>query len=113
MFHDCISIIDNSHGCVKPGEMLLVLGRPGPGCTSLLSVLANNCPAYREVTGGVTFGNMSANDAQAYRGQIVMNTEEEVFFPNLSGQNTIDFATRMRSTRHLAAGIQTQEQYAQ
>lgn len=22
-------ILDNSHGCVKPGEMLLVLGRPG------------------------------------------------------------------------------------
>ena len=30
------TIIDNSHGCVKPGEMLLVLGRPGSGCTSLL-----------------------------------------------------------------------------
>jgi hypothetical protein len=23
------TILDNSHGCVKPGEMLLVLGRPG------------------------------------------------------------------------------------
>jgi hypothetical protein len=23
------TIIDRSHGCVKPGEMLLVLGRPG------------------------------------------------------------------------------------
>ena len=32
------TIIDNSHGCVKPGEMLLVLGRPGSGCTSLLKV---------------------------------------------------------------------------
>jgi len=32
------TIIDNSHGCVKPGEMLLVLGRPGAGCTTLLKV---------------------------------------------------------------------------
>jgi len=32
------TIIDSSHGCVKPGEMLLVLGRPGSGCTSLMKV---------------------------------------------------------------------------
>lgn len=30
------TILDQTHGCVKPGEMLLVLGRPGSGCTSLL-----------------------------------------------------------------------------
>jgi ABC-type glutathione transport system ATPase component len=35
------TIVDASSGCVKPGEMLLVLGRPGSGCTSLLKVLAN------------------------------------------------------------------------
>lgn len=110
---DLKTIIDNSHGCVKPGEMLLVLGRPGSGCTSLLNVLANNRLGYEEVSGDVSFGNMSAKEAQAYRGQIVMNTEEEVFFPTLSVQNTIDFATRMKSPRHLPAGIQTQEQYAQ
>lgn len=33
------TIIDNSSGCVKPSGMLLVLGRPGSGCTTLLSVL--------------------------------------------------------------------------
>lgn len=32
------TIVENSHGCVRPGEMLLVLGRPGAGCTSLLKV---------------------------------------------------------------------------
>lgn len=32
------TIIDRSHGCVKPGEMLLVLGRPGAGTTTLLKV---------------------------------------------------------------------------
>jgi ABC-type uncharacterized transport system fused permease/ATPase subunit len=34
-------ILDSSSGCVKPGEMLLVLGRPGSGCTTLLKMLAN------------------------------------------------------------------------
>jgi ABC-type multidrug transport system ATPase subunit/ABC-type multidrug transport system permease subunit len=110
---DLKTIVDSSHGCVKPGEMLLVLGRPGAGCTTLLNVLANNRRGYEEVLGDVKFGTMSSKDAEAYSGQIVMNTEEEVFFPTLSVQNTIDFATRMKSPRHLPTGIQTQEQYAQ
>jgi ABC-type multidrug transport system ATPase subunit len=110
---DLKTIVKSSHGCVKPGEMLLVLGRPGAGCTTLLNVLANNRRGYEEVSGDVKFGTISSKDAQVYSGQIVMNTEEEVFFPTLSVQNTIDFATRMKSPRHLPTGIQTQEQYAQ
>ena len=35
------TILDNSFGSVRPGEMLLVLGRPGSGCTTLLKMLAN------------------------------------------------------------------------
>jgi ATPase subunit of ABC transporter with duplicated ATPase domains len=35
------TILDGSSGNVKPGEMLLVLGRPGSGCTTLLKMLAN------------------------------------------------------------------------
>lgn len=35
------TILEASSGCVKPGEMLLVLGRPGSGCTTLLKMLAN------------------------------------------------------------------------
>ncbi|GKU14813.1 unnamed protein product, partial [Fusarium langsethiae] len=107
------TIIDGSHGCVKPGEMLLVLGRPGSGCTTLLSVLANNRRGYEEVTGDVHFGNMSSEEAKAYRGQIIMNTEEEIFFPSLTVEATVDFASRMKVPFHLPPGIKTREEYAQ
>jgi ATPase subunit of ABC transporter with duplicated ATPase domains len=40
------TILDGSSGCVKPGEMLLVLGRPGSGCTTLLKLLANKRKGY-------------------------------------------------------------------
>lgn len=40
------TILDGSSGCVKPGEMLLVLGRPGSGCTTLLKMLANKRKGY-------------------------------------------------------------------
>jgi ABC-type multidrug transport system ATPase subunit len=107
------TIIDNSFGCVKPGEMLLVLGRPGAGTTSLLNMLANNRLGYKEVTGDVHYGNMTAEEARPYRGDIIMNNEEEVFFPVLSVEQTIDFATRMKVPNHLPSGIKTREEYVQ
>ncbi|KAH8203314.1 hypothetical protein TruAng_002510 [Truncatella angustata] len=95
------TILDNTHGCVKPGEMLLVLGRPGSGCTTLLKMLANYRDGYAEVSGDIKFGSMDHIEAQKYRGQIVMNTEEELFFPTLTVGQTIDFATRMKVPYHL------------
>ncbi|KAI1827147.1 ABC multidrug transporter [Xylaria intraflava] len=105
------TIIDNSHGCVKPGEMLLVLGRPGAGCTSLLKMLANRRLGYAEVTGEVRYGSMTADEAKPYGGQIVMNTEEELFFPTLTVQQTVDFATRMKVPHHLPSNISNAEEF--
>lgn len=99
------TILDNSHGCVKPGEMLLVLGRPGSGCTTLLKMLANYREGYAEVNGDVKFGSMDHKEAQKYRGQIVMNTEDELFFPTLTVGQTIDFATRMKIPYHLPSNM--------
>ncbi|KAH7024760.1 brefeldin A resistance protein [Microdochium trichocladiopsis] len=91
------TILDKSHGCVKPGEMLLVLGRPGSGCTTLLNLLANRRLGYESVTGSVHYGSLAAPEAKRYRGQIVMNTEDELFFPALTVGQTIDFATRLKT----------------
>ncbi|KAG7122807.1 ABC multidrug transporter atrB like protein [Verticillium longisporum] len=107
------TIIHNSHGCVKPGEMLLVLGRPGSGCTTLLSVLSNNRLGYEEVSGDVFFGNMSAKEARQYDGQIIMNTEEEIFYPALTVEDTINFAARMKVPNVLPPGINSAEEYVQ
>ena len=107
------TIIDSSFGCVKPGEMLLVLGRPGAGCTSLLSILSNRRLGYAQIDGTVSFGAMSSDEAADYRGQIVMNTEEEIFFPALTVGNTIDFAMRLNVPHHLPSGVKNAEEYAQ
>ncbi len=105
------TILENSHGCVKPGEMLLVLGRPGAGCTTLLKVLANRREGYAEVSGDVHWGTMNEKEAQQYRGQIVMNTEDELFFPTLTVAQTIDFATRMKVPFNLPSKMGTPEEY--
>lgn len=99
------TILNKSHGCVKPGEMLLVLGRPGAGCTTLLKMLANRRGGYKSVDGDVRFGSMKPKEAEAFRGQIVMNTEEEIFFPTLTVGQTMDFATRLKVPFHLPDGM--------
>jgi len=67
-------VTSNLHACCTctdiPLEMLLVLGNPGAGCTSLLSILSNHRLGYAEVNGDVSFGAMSSEEANAYRGQI-------------------------------------------
>ncbi|KAJ3542263.1 hypothetical protein NM208_g4196 [Fusarium decemcellulare] len=103
------TIIDNSHGCVKPGEMLLVLGRPGSGCTTLLNMIANKRRGYATVTGDVHYGSMTAEEAKTYRGQIVMNTEEELFFPALTVGQTMDFATKLKVPFQLPEGVTSAE----
>ncbi|KAL8848252.1 MAG: hypothetical protein Q9221_006725 [Calogaya cf. arnoldii] len=107
------TIIDNSHGCVKPGEMLLVLGRPGSGCTTLLKMLANRRNGYAEVSGDIHFGSMTAKEAQQYRGQIVMNTEDELFFPTLTVGQTMDFATRLKVPYHKFSGQNKDKEFHQ
>ncbi|PWY65420.1 hypothetical protein BO83DRAFT_419948 [Aspergillus eucalypticola CBS 122712] len=97
-------ILQNSHGCVKPGEMLLVLGRPGSGCTTLLNILSNRRAGYRSVTGDIKFGTMTPEQAMPYQSQIVMNSEEEIFFPTLTVGQTMDFATRLKVPFHRPEG---------
>ncbi|KAJ5591454.1 ABC multidrug transporter atrF [Penicillium hispanicum] len=105
------TILHNSHGCVKPGEMLLVLGRPGSGCTTLLKMLANRRGGYKAVEGDVRFGSLTPKEAKNYRGQIVMNTEEELFFPTLTVGQTMDFATRLKVPFKLPNGVESAEAY--
>lgn len=104
------TIVADSHGCVKPGEMLLVLGRPGAGCTSLLKVLANRRSGYTSIDGEVKYGTLNHTEAKKYQGQIVMNTEQEIFFPTLTVEQTIDFATRLKVPSHSFPGYTNPEE---
>jgi ABC-type multidrug transport system ATPase subunit len=105
------SILSNSHGCVKPGEMLLVLGRPGSGCTTLLKMLSNRREGYKNITGDVRFGNMTPEEASKYQGQIVMNTEEELFYPRLTVGQTMEFATKLKVPYHLPGEAKSVAEY--
>lgn len=103
------TILSENHGCVKPGEMLLVLGRPGSGCTTLLKLLANRRKGYRSVDGDVFFGSMDHREAEHYRSQIVMNTEDELFFPTLTVDQTMTFVSKLKVPHHRPDSMGVQE----
>ncbi|CAI7593159.1 unnamed protein product [Penicillium pancosmium] len=69
------SILKDVSGQVRPGEMLLVLGRPGSGCTSLLRVLSNDRETFDEIIGDTMYGSLDYRDAKKYRQQIMFNNE--------------------------------------
>jgi ATP-binding cassette subfamily G (WHITE) protein 2 (SNQ2) len=107
------TILEDCHGHVAPGEMLLVLGRPGAGCTTLLKILSNRRSGYAQVEGDVHFGTLDHQQAKRYKGQIVMNSEEELFFPTLTVGQTVDFATRMKVPFHLPEGTADSDTFQQ
>jgi ABC-type multidrug transport system ATPase subunit len=47
--------------------MVLVLGRPGSGCSTLLRVIANMRESFIKVKGDVTYGGISASEFSRYR----------------------------------------------
>ncbi|KAJ7856447.1 pleiotropic drug resistance ABC transporter [Mycena olivaceomarginata] len=53
------NILEGFSGVVRPGEMLLVLGRPGSGCSTFLKTLANQTDEYHAVSGDIHYDAFS------------------------------------------------------
>ena len=92
------TILQDIEGCVKPGEMLLVLGRPGSGCTSLLKALASYRDGYRSVDGTILYEGLDHRSIDGpLRGDVVYSPEDDVHFPTLTVGQTLRFATATRA----------------
>ncbi|CAK7564578.1 MAG: hypothetical protein SEPTF4163_002472 [Sporothrix epigloea] len=98
-------ILHQVTGQVSPGEMLLILGRPGAGCTSLLRVLVNHRESFNDVKGQVHYGSMDHVEARRFRQQIMLNTEDDVHFPTLSVNQTITFALKNKTPHKRQPGL--------
>jgi ATP-binding cassette subfamily G (WHITE) protein 2 (SNQ2) len=107
-----VSILQDFRGVVKPGEMVLVLGRPGSGCTTFLKVIANQRFGYTGVDGEVNYGTFDAQTFQKrYRGEAVYNAEDEsgTMLPTLTVKQTLDFALDCKVPGKRPAGLSRKE----
>ncbi|MCJ1392519.1 hypothetical protein MMC18_005387 [Xylographa bjoerkii] len=92
------TLINNFNGCIRPGEMLLVLGRPGSGCSTFLKVLANQRFGFKSIEGDVTYGGTSAKTmGNDYTSEVVYNPEDDLHYATLSVKNTLKFALTTRT----------------
>lgn len=91
-------LISDFSGCVKPGEMLLVLGRPGSGCTTFLKTFCNQRSGFEAVEGDVTYGGTDAHRmAKDFRGEVIYNPEDDLHYATLSVKRTLKFALQTRT----------------
>ncbi|CRG90900.1 ABC multidrug transporter, putative [Talaromyces islandicus] len=105
------TILKDITGQVRPGEMMLVLGRPGSGCTSLLRVLSNDRDSFDEVVGETRYGSMGHKEAKIFRQQIMFNNEDDIHFPTLTVNRTIKFALRTKIPRERPGHLQNEKEF--
>ncbi|RYP73539.1 hypothetical protein DL771_003578 [Monosporascus sp. 5C6A] len=99
------TLLDNFKGVVNPGEMVLVLGRPGSGCTTFLKSIANQRYGYTGVTGEVLYGPWTADEFRQYRGEAVYNEEDDRHHSTLTVEQTLGFALDVKVPNKLPAGM--------
>lgn len=99
-----VTLLDNFKGVVNPGEMVLVLGKPGSGCTTFLKSIANQRWGYTAVEGDVLYGPFTAKEFNQYRGEAVYNQEDDTHHATLTVEQTLGFALDVKVSKKLPAG---------
>ena len=109
-----IQILRDFEGLVRSGEMLVVLGRPGSGCSTLLKTIAGQ-------THGFFIDEKSEINYQGipkeimhkdFRGECMYQAEVDVHFPQLTVGQTLKFAAEARAPRNRIPGV-SRNQYAE
>lgn len=88
------AILDNLTGLVESGEMLLVLGRPGAGCSTFLKTISGtDLDMYKGVDGELEFDGIPQKEMlKHFSSDLVYNPELDTHFPHLTVEQTLDFA---------------------
>jgi ATP-binding cassette subfamily G (WHITE) protein 2 (SNQ2) len=92
------TILSDFSGVIKPAEMLLVLGRPGSGCTTLLKTLANQRAGYTSIDGEVSYGGTPAEVmGKKYKGEVLFIPDEDLHYATITVKNTLSFALETKT----------------
>lgn len=109
-----IDILRNFDGLIRSGEMLVVLGRPGSGCSTLLKTISGETagfhvdPSSKLNYQGIPMETMHKD----FRGECVYQAEVDVHFPQLTVGQTLAFAAEARAPSNRLPGV-TRKQYAE
>lgn len=104
-------ILHSFDGLLKGGELLLVLGRPGSGCTTFLKTLCGHLGGLSmDPNSKIHFEGIDYNDMIKYhRGEVAYNKEVDLHFPHLSAGQTLTFAAHARAPHRRLEGVSRNE----
>ncbi|OLN94130.1 Multidrug resistance protein CDR2 [Colletotrichum chlorophyti] len=106
-------ILQEFEGLIEPSEMLLVLGPPGSGCSTLLKTMAGQTEGLN--VSPESYMNFRGIDPKYmhdwFRGDVLYNAEVDVHLPHLTVGDTLEFAARARIPSWIPGGL-TGKQYA-
>lgn len=87
-------ILRNFDGVVKNGEMLVVLGRPGSGCTTFLKTICGELAGLElDEKSTIHYNGIRLVDMiKEFKGEVVYNQEVDKHFPHLTVGETLEFA---------------------
>ncbi|VUC24496.1 unnamed protein product [Clonostachys rosea] len=93
-----VQLLHNVQGVILPGEMLLVLGQPGSGCSTFLKSLSGDASDFTiENSQNINYqGTPYERFHKTFKGERVYLAELDVHFPELTLGQTLDFAASTR-----------------
>ncbi|KAF1980084.1 hypothetical protein BU23DRAFT_444908 [Bimuria novae-zelandiae CBS 107.79] len=92
-------ILRSFDGIVKSGELLIVLGRPGSGCSTLLKTMCGELHGLEMDKDSVVHYNgiPQAKMMKEFKGEVIYNQEVDKHFPHLTVGQTLEFAAASRT----------------
>ncbi|CRK08937.1 hypothetical protein BN1708_009846 [Verticillium longisporum] len=102
-----IDILRDFEDIVAEGELILVLGPPGSGCSTLLKTLAGETSGLQVASESyLNFrGIPSRQIRSSLRGDVLYNAEVDTHLAHLTVGETLSFAARARSVRNVPSGL--------
>ncbi|CAN3362511.1 protein Snq2p [Diutina catenulata] len=94
-------ILHSVNAVAKPGEMVLILGRPGAGCTSFLKTVAGtDLSLYKKLEGNIRYDGIPQTEMiKRFKNDLIYNPELDVHFPHLTVEQTLRFAVACKTPR--------------
>ncbi|PYH30935.1 ABC multidrug transporter [Aspergillus neoniger CBS 115656] len=105
------TILHSHDGLLESRELLLVLGRPGSGCSTFLKTISGHLhgldldPQSNVQYKGIAFNQM----IKEYRGEVLYNQEVDKHFPHLTVGETLEFAAHARAPHNRIGGMSRAE----
>ncbi|KAI1981745.1 GTPase-activating protein [Ophidiomyces ophidiicola] len=100
-------ILNDFNGMLSAGEMLIVLGRPGSGCSTLLKTLSGELAGLKKGKDSVIHYNGVPQRifSKEFRGEATYSAEDEKHFPHLTVGQTLEFAAAARTPSVRVMGV--------